>query len=167
MWQITFFLFAVSFCIFAGVMIHDSRTLWSGISFFWMMVCLAVAMLFLLAGYLEWFSSHAAVKWLLIILMLAAAGCVLVFPMVLIITFFVEGIKVIRHEGIKPANMLSMAFSVMLFGYLAVWPAFGRAGSGLLGARLYVLISLLAFYLLYLFPFRGAEPDSSEKETKG
>ena len=150
MWQITFFLFAVSFCIFAGVMIHDSRTLWSGISFFWMMVCLAVAMLFLLAGYLEWFSSHAAVKWLLIILMLAAAGCVLVFPMVLIITFFVEGIKVIRHEGIKPANMLSMAFSVMLFGYLAVWPAFGRAGSGLLGARLYVLISLLAFYLLSL-----------------
>jgi len=99
---------------------------------------------------LEWFSSHASVKWLLIILMLAAAGCVLVFPMVLIITFFVEGIKVIRHEGIKPANMLSMAISVMLFGYLAVWPAFGRAGSGLLGARLYVLISLLAFYLLSL-----------------
>ena len=42
MLQIALFLLGCSICIFAWIMIHDPRTLWSGVSFFWMMVCLAV-----------------------------------------------------------------------------------------------------------------------------
>ncbi|MCI9337298.1 MAG: YdcF family protein [Lachnospiraceae bacterium] len=150
MWQISFILFGISFCIFAGIMAHDPRTLWSGVSFFWMMVCLAIAMFFLLASYGHWLSSHTVLIWILVILLMAALVCVGLLPAVLVITFFVEGLKVIRHEGRKPANMLSMAFSVMLFGYLAVWPAMGSLGRNLFGTRLYIFISLLAFYVLSL-----------------
>ncbi len=150
MWQIAMILSAISFLFFVGVMAREPRSLWSGVSFFWMMACLAVAMLFVLAGYMEWLASHIILTWILIILGVLALLCVAVLPIVLIVTFFVEGLKIIRHEGMRPANMLSMAFSVLLFAYLTVWPAMGRLGRGLLGTRLYILISLLAFYLLAL-----------------
>ena len=42
MWQFAFLLFFVSVCIFAAIMLHDSRTLRSGASFLFMMMCLAV-----------------------------------------------------------------------------------------------------------------------------
>lgn len=150
MWQISLFLFAVSLGLFTGVMIREPRTLWSGVSFFWMMVCLAVAMLFLLAGYSGWLASRTVLNWILVILMVTALLCAAALPFVLIITFFAEGIKIMRHEGKKPANMLSMAFSVLLFAYLTVWPAMGRLGKSILGTRLYIIISLLAFYALSL-----------------
>lgn len=150
MWQIAMILSVISFLFFVGVMAREPRSLWSGVSFFWMMACLAVAMLFVLAGYMEWLASHIILTWILIILGVLALLCVAVLPIVLIVTFFVEGLKIIRHEGMRPANMLSMAFSVLLFAYLTVWPAMGRLGRGLLGTRLYILISLLAFYLLAL-----------------
>ncbi len=150
MWQIAVVLFAISFCFFVGVMVREPRTLWSGISFFCMMVCLAVLMLFLLVGYLGWLASHTVLRWILIILLMMALLCVALLPFALIITFFVQGLKVIRHEGMKPANMLSMAFSVLLFAYLTIWPAMGILGRSILGTRLYILISLLAFYLLVL-----------------
>ncbi len=41
MWQISIIIFLIPFCVFAAIMMHDPRTLWSGASFFWMMVCLA------------------------------------------------------------------------------------------------------------------------------
>ena len=150
MWQIALILFIISCCFFVGVMVREPRTLRSGISFFWMMVCLAILMLCFLGVYLEWLASHMVLRWVLILLLIIALLCVALLPFALIITFFVEGLKVIRHEGMKPANMLSMAFSVMLFAYLTIWPAMGRLGRSLLGTRLYILISLLAFYLLSL-----------------
>ena len=150
MWQILMILFGISFCIFAGVMVRDPRTLWSGVNFFWMMVCLAVTMLFLLAGCLDWLNAHRALRYLLIALTSLAILSVLALPTILIVMFFVEGVKVIRHEGMRPANLLSMVFSVLLFLYLAIWPAMGNLGRSSLGTRLYVFISIFAAYLLAL-----------------
>ena len=64
--------------------------------------------------------------------------------------FFVEGIRVIRHEGIKPANLLSMLFSILLCIYLAVWPVIGNLGKNRLGTALYKMISFSAVYVLSL-----------------
>lgn len=41
---------------------------------------------------------------------------------------FWEGIKVIRHEGMRASNL----FSVLLCGYLAVWPMIGNQGKNAL-----------------------------------
>lgn len=150
MWRIALFLFLVALCIFVRIMIRDARTLWSGISFFWMMLCLAVLMLCMLSEYGAWLAEHDLWTGVLVILFLLAAGCMLLFPAALTITFFIEGIKVIRHEGARPSNLLSMLFSILLFLYLAVWPAFGSLEKNLLGTKLYVLVSISAFYLLSL-----------------
>ena len=119
MLQISFILFLIPFCIFARIMLHDPRTLWSGVSFFWMMTSLAVFLFFILSQYSEWLASHDAVVGLLVFLFILAVASVIAFPAVLIVTFFIEGIKIIRHEGMKPSNLLSILFSILLFGYLA------------------------------------------------
>ncbi len=148
--QFTFLIFLISMGVFAGIMIHDPRTLWSGVSFFWMMVCLAVFLLFLFTWYADLLVSHDVLTGILVIISLLAFGCVIVFPGVLIMMFFIEGIRVIRHEGMKPANLLSVLFSLLLFGYLAVWPAIGNLTRNTAGTMFYVIISFAALYLLSL-----------------
>lgn len=150
MWQITFFVFLLSFCIFIRIMVHEPRTLWSGGSFFWMMVCFAIAMFFLLASYSDQLASHPVLIGIFLFLGLAALFGVLAFPAVLILLFFVEGIRVIRHEGMKPANLLSMLFSVLLYAYLAVWPVIGNLQKNTFSTMIYIIISFLVLYILFL-----------------
>ena len=150
MWQFAFLIFSISSCIFAGIMLHDSRTLWSGASFLFMMMCLVAFLFFTVSQYTEWLAAHDLIIGILIVMIILAIGSVIAFPAVLILIFFVEGIKVIRHEGIKPANLLSMLFSVLLCIYLAIWPVIGNLGKNTMGTTLYAIISFAAAYVLSL-----------------
>ena len=150
MLQIAFFLLSISICVFSWIMIHDPRTLWSGISLLGMLLCSAVTMFFLLSEYANWLAEHELLMNILVALLLLTAGCVLMFPVILIVTLFVEGIKVIRHEGLRPSNLLTMLFSVLLYLYLAVWPVAGGLEKGRLGTKLYLFVSLSAAYMLSL-----------------
>lgn len=150
MWQISLYIFLILFGIFIGIMLYEPRTLWSGIAFFWTMVWMVVFLFCTLYRYSEWLASHDGIIGMLILLFILAMGCIIVFPAVLIVMFFVEGIKVIRHEGLKMSNLLSMLFSVLLFVYLAVWPAAGSLGKNKLSTALYIIISFSAVYILSL-----------------
>lgn len=150
MLKIAFSLLAISICVFAWVMLREPRTLWSGVSLLGVLFCWAVTMLLLLSEYADWLAEHNLLMNILVALLLLTVSCALVFPVLFIATLFIEGIKVIRHEGLKPANLLTMLFSVLLFLYLAVWPAIGGLGKGRFGTRLYVLLSLFAIYVLAL-----------------
>ena len=99
MCQFAFHLFFVSVCIFAGIMMHDARTLWSGASFLIMVVCLSVFLLMVLYQYSEWLAEHDLVIGILIVMFVLAVGGVALFPISLILVFFVEGIRVIRMRG--------------------------------------------------------------------
>ena len=150
MLKIAFFLLGVSICVFTWIMLREPRTLWSGVSLLGVLLCSAVTMFFLLSEYADWLAEHDLLMNILVALLLLTVGCVLVFPIILIVTLFIEGVKVIRHEGFKPANLLTMLFSVLLYLYLAVWPVIGGLGKGKFGTKLYVLISLFAVYVLAL-----------------
>ena len=148
MLKIAFFLLGVSICVFAWIMLREPRTLWSGVSLLGVLLCSAVTMFFLLTKYADWLAGHDLLMNMLVALLLLMVGCAFAFPVIFIVTLFIEGIKVIRHEGLKPANLLTMLFSVLLFFYLAVWPVIGGLEKGRFGTRLYVLISLFAVYVL-------------------
>lgn len=150
MCKISFILLLISFLAFAGIMAHDPRTLWSGFLFFWMLVCLAFFSFFLLTQYSEQLISHDVVIGILIALFITTVVCVLAFPGLLIVVFFIEGIKVIRHEGAKLSNLLSMLFSLLLYAYLAVWPQIGNLTKNTFGTMLYVIVSFSAVYVLSL-----------------
>lgn len=150
MLKIMFFLLAVSICVFAWIMLHDPRTLWSGVSLLGMLLSLAATMFFLLSEYVDWLTGHDLLMNILVALLFLMIGCALAFPTILIAVLFVEGIRIIRHEGLKPANLLTMLFSVLLYLYLAVWPVIGGLEKGRFGTRLYMLISFCAVYVLAL-----------------
>ena len=150
MLKIAFFLLGVSICAFAWIMLREPRTLWSGVSLLGVLLCSAITMFLLLTKYADWLAEHDLLMNILVALLLLMVGCALAFPAVLIVTLFIEGIKVIRHEGLKPGNLLTMLFSVLLYLYLAVWPVIGGLEKGRLGTKLYVLISLSAVYVLAL-----------------
>ena len=150
MLKIALFLLGVSICVFAWIMLREPRTLWSGVSLLGMLSCSAAAMFFLISQYADWLAGHDLLMNILVVLLIMIVGCLLVFPIVLMVTLFIEGIKVIRHEGFRPANLLTMLFSVLLYLYLAVWPLIGGLEKGRLGTKLYVLVSLSAVYVLAL-----------------
>lgn len=150
MWQFSFLIFFISFSIFAGIMLHDSRTLWSGVSFLFMMTGLAVFLFFTISEYAKALADHDFVILLLCLLFILAIGCIIAFPAILILVFLVEGIKVLRHEGIKPANLLSILFSVLLCAYLLVFPMIGNLRRNTFGTMLYAIISFCAVYGLSL-----------------
>lgn len=150
MWQFLILIFLIPFCIFLGIMIREPRTLWSGVIFFWTMLCLALSMFLILSHYSEWLMSHEKVIGILLFLLIIAVFGVIAFPAVLIILFFVEGIKLIRHEGMKPSNILSLLFSILLYAYLAVWPMIGNLQNNTCSTTLYVVISFAAVYVLSL-----------------
>ena len=150
MLKIAFFLLGISICVFAWIMLREPRTLWSGVSLLGVLLCSAVTMFFLLTKYADWLAEHDLLMNILVALLLLMVGCALVFPVIFIVTLFIEGIKLIRHEGLKPANLLTMLFSVLLYFYLAVWPVIGGLEKGRFGTKLYVLISLSAVYVLAL-----------------
>lgn len=150
MCEISFVIFLISALVYAGIMIHDSRTLWSGFSFFWMLVLFAMFLFFTISQYSEQLASHDRIVGILIALFVVVVGCVMAFPVLLIIMFFVEGIKILRHEGVKPANLLSMLFAILLYAYLAVWPGIGNLTENTLGTVIYAIISFSVIYILAL-----------------
>lgn len=151
MWKILLIIFLISFFIFFAIMLHDARTLWSGFSFFFMMICLALFLLFLLYHYSEWLSLHEWAVGILVMLFLLILVFIMAFPVILILTLFVEGIRIIRHEGIKPKNLLLMVSSILLGGYLIVWPMIGKLVKNTFGTIVYMVISFSIVYILAVF----------------
>lgn len=150
MLQFTFITFSILFCIFCGIMIYDSRTLWTGFSFFIMMLNLGVVLLLIFLEYSQALGKNEFLVGILWILLGIVFVCVLLFPAILLIMFFIEGLKVIKHEGLKPANLLSILFSILLFAYLCVWPMLGNLSKNIVGVAIYVLISFSVVYILSL-----------------
>lgn len=136
--------------VFIGIMARDPRTLWSGFSFFWMLVCLAPFAYYVLSQYSYRLSEHDWMTGALIVLFVGSVICFLAFPGLLIAMFFIEGIRIIRREGAKPSNLLSMLFALLLFCYLAVWPQIGNLAENTFSTTIYAIIGFPAVYVLSL-----------------
>lgn len=150
MYEITLVLFLAAMGVFIGIMAHDPRTLWSGVFFLWALVCFAVFLLFSVSQYAEQIALCDWITVFLVILFILVVLSILAFPGLLIVMFFVEGIKIIRHEGLKHANLLSLLFAVLLYAYLVIWPKIGNLTENTFGTLLYAIVSFAAVYGLAL-----------------
>lgn len=134
--------------IFALIMLLEPRTLWSGVICF--SAVLALGALLLAA---VWQYADLIPRWGVIALAVLAALCALLllaFPMLLMIMFLIEGIKIIRHEGLSAANLLSLLFAGLWFGFMFLWPVVGAWALSSPGAAIYLVVSFSAVYMLCL-----------------
>lgn len=150
MLQISFTVFLVFWGIFTVIMLREPRSLWSGASFFWMMLALGGFLLVAVGVYSHWLAEHDWAVWILLIFAAAVGLFVLAFPLLLLIIFLVEGIRIIRHEGLSLSNLLSLLFAALWFSFLFIWPMVGIWEKGSLGTAVYIIFSLSAFYMLSL-----------------
>ena len=148
--QIAFIIFTVILCIFIGIMKYEPRTLWSGFFLLCTLMSLSISLLLLIYQYSDWFSSNDIIIAGLVTLLIITILIAIAFPGILVILFFVEGIRNIKYEGMKPTNLLSIIFSILLLGYLVIWPVINGLSKNKLGTLLYIFISSCVAYIFLL-----------------
>lgn len=111
---------------------------------------MALALLITSYQYSEWLALHSAVIGIFTVLLILVILFMIVFPGILVFIFFVEGVRVLKHEGAKAGNSLSMFFSALLCIYLVVWPIIGKLRKDTLGTFVYIVIGFCAMYMLSL-----------------
>lgn len=133
--------------MYCMLMRYESRTLWSGVGFFGLSMMTIITAFFYAFYYSETLTHYPLIMDIGVLLAAAAVLVILFFPLATIIMFFVEGIKVIKHEGLKLTNLLSLIFAIGLFIFLFVGPIFVKSSNKIM-TSLYAVISFAVFYLL-------------------
>lgn len=137
----------ILYFMYCLLMRYESRTLWSGVGFFGLSMMTIITAFFYAFYYSETLTHYPFIMDIGVLLAAAAVLVILFFPLATIIMFFVEGIKVIKHEGLKLTNLLSLGFAIGLFVYLFIGPIFFKSSNKIMTA-LYAIISFTVLYFL-------------------
>lgn len=137
----------ILYFMYCMLMRYESRTLWSGVGFFGLSLMTIITAFFYAFFYSETLTHYPLIMDIGVLLAAVAVLVILFFPLATIIMFFVEGIKVIKHEGLKFTNLLSLGFSIGLFVYLFIGPIFFKSSNKIMTV-LYAIISFTVLYFL-------------------
>ncbi len=101
----------------------ERRSLWTGIAFLVLVVCV-LAFVDLMAFFAA-FVARLESPLFFLIAMLNVLIVIALFsmPFVLLSVLFVTGIKLVRREGLRPTNLLSLGLSVVVVASMMLWPA--------------------------------------------
>lgn len=130
---------------FLIILVKDRRSLWSGFALF----CLSCSILFTTAVLYVRYDN--VLQLLLFILALSAIFVLLIFPFIFVLTYFIQGIQLIRHEGFSFHNMLSILFSIGIVIYMFCFPRLVKMQLNMLSRTLLSIISFSVFYLFMIF----------------
>lgn len=137
----------ILYFMYCLLMHYESRTLWSGVGFFGLSLMTIITAFFYAFYYSETLTHYPLIMDIGVLLVAVAVLVILFFPLATIIMFFVEGIKVIKHEGLKLTNLLSLGFAIGLFVFPFVGPIFVKSFNKIM-TSLYAIISFSVFYFL-------------------
>lgn len=137
----------ILYFMYCVLMRYESRTLWSGVGFFGLSLMTIITAFFYAFYYSETIIQYPLLMDIGLLLVAIAVLAVLFFPLATIIMFFVEGIKVIKHEGLKFINLLSLGFAIGLFVYLFIGPILFESSNKVM-TDLYAIISFTVLYFL-------------------
>lgn len=132
----------VALCV---VRMREERTLWLG---FWALAAAASVVGLLELGLLSipGAEESSQVRFLCVALAVMLVVALLAFPVVLAVTLLVSGVRLVRREGARPSNLLSLGLGVAMVAYVTVWPAIRRGLEGLplVGDAFDLLFSVVA-----------------------
>ena len=111
--------------IFVAFMKFRRTSLWTG--FFFLLFCTVLA----LTGLIEyidsgnWYASHPVLNVIIFAITAVAAVFILLFPLITLIMFFVQGIRNLQKEGLNFPNALSLLMSFVILLTLFILPITG------------------------------------------
>ena len=146
LWMI---LFIISFVIWILVMITEPRTVAGGFLLLLSALLLGFFMYSKAVSSPEWFSRHLLFHILLDVELILLIVMLIIFPLVLGVVFLAGGILLLRHEGVRPRNILSVGFAMALLAFDIVIPLIFDVSSS--GALTYIYWYLTLLFLYFVF----------------
>ena len=155
---IAFIPFLLMSIVFITHMRKEPRGMLTGILFLIYLITIGTTGLFSLFYYSEILQKNTATYSLVMVLGIIFVVAIALFPFVLIITYFIQGIRILKKEGLRLKNVLSLAFSIALVIYIFVWPLFRLKNLTnvyerpllLIADLVYKMLSFIFIYLLFL-----------------
>ena len=155
---IAFIPFILMSIVFITHMRKEPRGMVTGVLFLIYLITIGATGLFSLFYYSEILQKNTATYSLVMVLGIIFVVAIALFPFVLIITYFVQGILILKKEGLRLKNILSLAFSISLVIYIFVWPLFRLKSLTnvyekpllLIADLVYKMLSFIFIYLLFL-----------------
>ena len=155
---IAFIPFLLMSIVFITHMRKEPRGMLTGILFLIYLITIGTTGLFSLFYYSEILQKNTATYSLVMVLGIIFVVAIALFPFVLIITYFIQGILILKKEGLRLKNVLSLAFSIALVIYIFVWPLFRLKNLTnvyekpllLIADLVYKMLSFIFIYLLFL-----------------
>ena len=155
---IAFIPFLLMSIVFITHMRKEPRGMITGVLFLTYLITIGATALFSLFYYSDLLQRTNFLYPLVIIGGIIFIIAIALFPFILIITYFIQGILILKKEGIKFKNVLSLAFSIALVIYIFVWPLIMPLSSAniyekplvLVANIIYEILSFIFIYLLFL-----------------
>lgn len=155
---IAFIPFILMSIVFITHMKKEPRGMVTGVLFLIYLITIGATGLFSLFYYSEILQKNTATYSLVMVLGIIFVVAIALFPFVLVITYFVQGILILKKEGLRLKNILSLAFSISLVIYIFVWPLFRLKSLTnvyekpllLIADLVYKMLSFIFIYLLFL-----------------
>lgn len=141
-------LFFILFFVF--VMFFQRRTLWSGFSFLCVLIATAVFSFLLVARFSDTIQEMPFLFFGILFFGGLAALALFLMPVTLLLVFLIEGIKLIRKEGVHWKNMLSIGFALLLLIFLFFQPSRFSALDLPLTDTLWTALTVGVSYILFL-----------------
>ena len=146
--MIILILFFLSFAAWIFVMIYDRRTACSGFLLLLSAFMLGVFLISLAQSDPEWFSEHFVLHILLDIELIFLAVLLIAYPLIMIPVFLIEGIILIRKEGIRPRNILSIGLAVLLLAFDLIYPLLFSVSDRSLSTIIYWYVTMISMYFV-------------------
>lgn len=131
--------------IFIYLKLKRPQTIWLGISF--LSFLFNFMMIFII------FFTLKDIRLPLIILAILFVIFVSFMPILMVGTFLVNGIKLIRNEGFTFVHSLTLILGIGLMGYLVLWPSIVDITESYILNTVYQFISFIVVYLFLILIF--------------
>ena len=95
-----------------------------------------------------WFSEHLFWHIILDLEIVFLAVILIAYPLILIPFFFVEGVILIKKEGVRPRNVLSIGLAILLLAFDLLFPLFYDVHVKGAATYVYWYMTLISLYLI-------------------
>ena len=142
----SFIVFTIFLLLFLSVLYFDRRNLFLGIFF----IATGLSFVFyIVALIVDNAEDNKIVYGVGIVLLFIAVVMFTLLPIAVVIMFLYNSFMLIRREGLKIGNLLSLATFFLLVGYIGYWPRVATyTDDYILLNTLYVYVSLVVLYFL-------------------
>ena len=149
--SIVFATFIISILSFIFVIFHERRTLWSGMTLTASLFSFALLALVIILRLADTYQNkHAWIVPLITLTAMLVLLLIVLFFIIIVGMLFYNGIKIIIKEGNRWTNYLSLGLAFFLVGFVILYPNFGRFYINDWITYVYIFISLIVLYFLYI-----------------